>query len=164
MFRKYRVALAALSAVGLTLTLAGPGSAMSSFGGHNTQTTGGVHCNDNVVEGIISARIKGYETRVVKTAFKTDSVNTFVKAQIDIGGTWYDASSTYFHHAHLGIIHKSGGLYVKPWVYDGRGQHPRFGAFVTPVGFYRIVFTSTLWDSGIHFATLRTVEGYCKFV
>lgn len=165
MFKKSRVALATLAAAGLTLTLAGPGAASSDFGGANTQTTGSLHCNDNDpgAEGIISARIKGHETRAAMREFRTSSVSTFVKAQILIGGVWYDDSTINFHQARLGVIRRSGGQYVKPWIYIGRGMHPRFGASVLDIGTYRIVFTSRLFIGGINYATLRTIEGTCTF-
>jgi hypothetical protein len=170
LFRKTRVAVAALSAVGLTLVTAGMASAAhtdaSVAGGyHNTQVTGGTQCNDRVDEGIISAKIKGWETRMDRHAFREGAtVVTLVHAQIQLNGEWFNTGGRYVHTAHGGIIHRSGGMYVKPWVYDGRGTHPRFGADVAPVGYYRIIFVSELWYGGIEYGSLRTVNGYCKFV
>ncbi len=170
MFGKSRVALATLSAVGLTIGIAGMASADSASGYFSTQTTSSLHCQSGVAGGNpggkISARVAGQEVRKEAAYFRTATVVTTYNVYKAINGDWFYFSSGTPQDAYLGAARHDGTRYVAPWVYPSKGtsHNPRFGVNVPTSGLYEVRISSDLYNQdGIWFGNLTTTEGTCQF-
>jgi hypothetical protein len=168
MIRKIIASAIAVPAAGV-LALAGSASASSDSHGAYHQNTGGLRCtgqvHDNGDGGTMSVVVSGREVRPQSDHFRTGSFSTrLVAEEKTYNGTWVPVKYAPLRWGHLGPSYDAGAKNVSPFVWNGKGAHPRLR--ITVAGhddLFRVrVVTRVYSDEGALLARLVTREGSCR--
>jgi hypothetical protein len=157
------LAVAAASSAAVIATVA-PATAGTVVSGAYQQHTGPLTCNTN--NNTLHVTASGRETRPAGNHFRTDSVTTRIRAQVQNNdGSWSTVAVSGPYSGHLGAVHSNdaGTVNFRRFIWNGSRLLPLSIGVTANDNLFRANVISRLRDNeNVLIKTLVNIQGQCR--